>query len=198
MIDLRSQCLGDRKCMNASCGWDGGYVCELESQGESHVWCFPLGSAEEQRDLNGNDTEVDHHSLEFAEEGVAEMFAEMSAHVCPDRRNRRSTTIVMSRSVRNLQQQVNLKHQPDAESVKPCYKVLVKWELSSPPFCLASVISTLQRDRTLENKLDKEEQGKKEGPYMESPASGQPTAGPGFVDFKSHLEDAVFFNLLIN
>ena len=37
MIDLRSQCLGDRKCMNASCGWDGGYVCELESQGESHI-----------------------------------------------------------------------------------------------------------------------------------------------------------------
>ena len=33
---------------------------------------------------------------------------------------------------------------------------------------------------------------------MESPASGQPTAGPGFVDFKSRLEDAVFFNLLIN
>ena len=180
--------------MNAACGWDVGWghsphVCELESQGENHLWCFPLGSAEEQRDLNRNDTDVDHHSLEFAEEGVAEI-----AHVCPDRRNREgSTIIVMSRSVKNLLQQVNLKHRPDAESVKLCYKVLVKWELSSPPSCLASVIFTLQRDRALENKLDKEEQGKKEGPYMESPASGQPTVGPGFGDFKSRFEDTVFF-----
>ena len=131
---------------------------------------------------------MDHHSLEFAEEGGAER-ARLPREENPQVNNCRDVPVC--------------KEPPTASKLetsarcRKCEAVLssagqMRTLLSRS--CLASVISTLQRDCALKNKPDKVEQGKKEGPYMESPASGQPTAGPGFVDFKSHLEDTIFFN----